>query len=247
MREKLYLDILQQPDETTCGPTCLHAVYRYYRDVLPLSQIISEVPELKDGGTLAVWLGCHALQRGYRTTIFSHNLLIFDPTWSGAPRQEVIEKLEKQKQYKKDIPGFRVASEAYKLYLELGGTLRFEVLTAGLIRRYLKRSIPLLSGLSSTYLYNCARELTRGDTFVFDDVLGSSQGHFVVLAGYDMHERSVLVADPYMPNPVARGQYYHVNIYRLLCAIMLGVLTYDGDILIIEPPLKRRTRSSKAT
>lgn len=246
MREKLYLDILPQPDETTCGPTCLHAVYRYYRDVLPLSQIISEVPELKDGGTLAVWLGCHALQRGYRTTIFSHNLLIFDPTWSGAPRQEIIEKLEKQKQYKKDIPGLRVASEAYKLYLELGGTLRFEVLTAGLIRRYLKRSIPLLSGLSSTYLYNCARELTRGNEFVFDDVLGSSQGHFVVLAGYDMHERSVLVADPYMPNPVSPGQYYHVNIYRLICAIMLGVLTYDGDILIIEPRKKMRGWPSKS-
>jgi hypothetical protein len=247
MREKLYLDILPQPDETTCGPTCLHAVYRYYGDVMPLSQVISEVPELKDGGTLAVYLACHALQRGYRTTIFSHNLLVFDPTWSGAPRQEVIEKLKKQKQFKKDIPGFKVACEAYTLYLELGGTIRFEVLTAGLIRRYLKRSIPLLSGLSSTYLYNCARELMRGNKFVFDDVQGSSQGHFVVLAGYDMHERHVLVADPYMPNPVAPGQYYQVNIYRLICAIMLGVLTYDGDILIIEPRKRKEVRPSKSS
>ena len=149
--------------------------------------------------------------------------------------------------YKKDIPGFNIASQAYMEYLELGGTIRFEVLTAGLIRRYLKRSIPLLSGLSSTYLYNCARELAHGNEFVFDDVLGETQGHFVVLAGYDRHERSVLVADPYMPNPVAAGQYYDVNIYRLICAIMLGVLTYDGDILIIEPPKRKGVRSSKAT
>ncbi len=238
MPENLYFDILPQPNDTTCGPTCLHAVYRYYGDLIPLSQVIAEVPELKEGGTLAVYLACHALQRGYRTTIFSHNLLIFDPSWSGAPRKEVIKKLEEQKAYKENIPGFKVASEAYAQYLELGGALRFEVLTAGLIRRYLKRSIPLLSGLSSTYLYNCARELARENEFVFDDVLGVSQGHFVVLAGYDMHQRSVLVADPYMPNPVAPGQYYLVNIYRLICAIMLGVLTYDGDILIVEPQKK---------
>jgi hypothetical protein len=117
------------------------------------------------------------------------------------------------------------------------------VLTAGLIRRYLKRSIPLLSGLSSTYLYNCARELVSGNDFVFDDIRGKSQGHFVVLAGYDMHERSVLVADPYKPNPVAQGQYYKVNIYRLICAIMLGILTYDGDILIVEPRKRKRSKT----
>jgi hypothetical protein len=243
MRAKLYLDILPQPDNTTCGPTCLHAVYRYYGDVVPLSQVISEVPELKEGGTLAVYLACHALKRGYRASIFTHNLQIFDPSWSGAPRVEVIEKLQQQTVYKKDIPGFKVASKAYIEFLKLDGALRFEVLTAGLIRRYLKRSIPLLSGLSSTYLYNCARELVSGNDFVFDDIRGKSQGHFVVLAGYDMHERSVLVADPYKPNPVAQGQYYKVNIYRLICAIMLGILTYDGDILIVEPRKRKRSKT----
>jgi hypothetical protein len=245
MRTNLYLDILPQPDNTTCGPTCLHAVYRYYDDLLPLSQVISEVPELNEGGTLAVYLACHALKRGYRASIFTHNLQIFDPTWSTAPLPEIIEKLQQQTVYKKNIPGFKVASEAYIEFLDLGGRLRFEVLTAGLIRRYLKRSIPLLSGLSSTYLYNCARERANGNDFVFDDIKGQSQGHFVVLAGYDMRERTVLVADPYKPNPVAPGQHYPVNIYRLICAIMLGVLTYDGDILIVEPPKKRAVRPSK--
>ena len=32
---KLHLDILPQPDDSTCGPTYLHAVYRYWGDVLP--------------------------------------------------------------------------------------------------------------------------------------------------------------------------------------------------------------------
>jgi len=240
MRAKLYVDILPQPDNTSCGPTCLHAVYRYYDDAIPLAQVIDEVPELKEGGTLAVYLACHALNRGYRATITTYNLQIFDPTWSTASREELIKKLEKQAVYKKDIPGFEVATKAYLNFLKLGGQLRFEVLTASLIRKYLKRSIPLLTGLSATYLYDSSRELYDGTDLVYDDIRGETQGHFVVLAGYDMHERSVLVADPFKPNPLAFGQYYHINIFRLICAIMLGVLTYDGDMLIVEPRKRKR-------
>ena len=40
------LEILNQPDDVTCGPTCLHAVYRYfdvpeseYRDLLSADSV----------------------------------------------------------------------------------------------------------------------------------------------------------------------------------------------------------------
>src|SRR5437762_675447 len=33
---RLPVETLPQPDETTCGPTCLHAVYRYWGDREPL-------------------------------------------------------------------------------------------------------------------------------------------------------------------------------------------------------------------
>ena len=36
METRLSLDILPQPDELTCGPTCLQAVYRYYDDNISL-------------------------------------------------------------------------------------------------------------------------------------------------------------------------------------------------------------------
>jgi hypothetical protein len=34
---------------------------------------------------------------------------------------------------------------------------------------------------------------------------------------------------------MADGQHYSVDIYRLVCAIMLGILTNDGELLIIQP------------
>lgn len=56
--------MLSQPDDTTCGPTSLHAVYNYFGSSLSLHQLISEVRSLEEGGTLAVMLGIDALKRG---------------------------------------------------------------------------------------------------------------------------------------------------------------------------------------
>jgi len=242
MTAKLFLDISAQPDNITCGPTCLHAMYRYFGDTIPLHQVVSEVPQIEAGGTLAVYLAVHALRRGYSATIFSYNLQIFDPTWARARTNEIIGKLKLQSSYKKDDAGLQVSTEGYLEFLKLGGELRFEVLTAALIRRYLKRSLPVLTGLSATYLYNSARECSHGKDLIFDDIRGASMGHFVVLVGYDREDRSVLVADPLLPNPAGSGQYYRVDILRLVCAMMLGTLTFDGDILIIKPISERKRR-----
>lgn len=236
----LRFDIWPQPDNTTCGPTCLHAVYRYYQDAIALSQVIEEVPTIEGGGTLSVYLAMHALRRGYWTTIIPYNLQIFDPTWARLPAGEIVVRLKRQAAHKKGLPGFTEVSDAYLEYLALGGQLRFEVLTVSLIRSFLKRGIPVLTGLSATYLYDSSREYDLEGKIVYDDVRGQSCGHFVVLAGYNQDNRCALVADPFLPNPLAEGQHYAVGMDRLVCAIMLGILTYDGDLLIIRPDRRRR-------
>jgi hypothetical protein len=234
MTTSLRFDIRPQPDNATCGPTCLHAVYRYFGDPITLSRVIADVPMLESGGTLSVHLANHALRRGYQTTIIPYNLQIFDPTWSLVPPADIAEKLRRQRTIKQSLPGFEGVTDAYLDYLQLGGRLKFEVLTAALVRKYLNRGIPIMTGLSATYLYNSPREYDLDGQVVYDDVRGESVGHFVVLAGYNRQTRCALVADPYLPNPMADGQHYSVDIYRLVCAIMLGVLTADGDLLIIE-------------
>jgi hypothetical protein len=57
-----------------------------------------------------------------------------------------------------------------------------------------------------------------------------------VLYGYHTLTREVLIADPLRENPLVGDQHYSVGIHRLLGAIMLGVLTYDGNLLVLEPP-----------
>lgn len=236
METSLTLDIQPQPDDSTCGPTCLHAVYRYYGDRTSLAQVIAEVGSLEGGGTLEVLLACHALRRGYRATIYTYNLQIFDPSWFGSPLVDLEDKLRRQLAAKKD-PKLTIATRAYLEFLRLGGIIRFQDLTGSLLRKYLKQGKPILCGLSATYLYRCARE--HGPLADYNDIKGIPSGHFVVLCGYDRQQRTVLVADPLRQNPTGAGQYYEVTMERLVGAILLGILTYDGNLLIIETNSKR--------
>ncbi len=232
LKRHLHLDILPQPDPTTCGPTCLHAVYRYFGDELPLEQVIAETPRLPTGGTFAVQLANHALHRGYDATIYTYDLQVFDPTWFSDRAPALKERLARQLGAKSNVR-LRAASHAYQEFLDLGGKVRFDDLTPNLIRRYLKRQIPILTGLSATYLYRTMREVGESDEP--DDVRGEPAGHFVVLCGYDKKQRQVLVADPMQPNPVSSAHEYVVSLDRLIGSILLGILTYDGNMLIIEP------------
>lgn len=232
MKRRLQLEILPQPDDTTCGPTCLHAVYRYFGESIPLEQIIAEIPALPTGGTLAVLLANHALRRGYQATMYTYNLQVFDPTWFGDGAPPLLERLGRLYQSSTDAR-LRTSCKAYQEFVSLGGRVRFQDLTADLIRQYLKREIPILTGLSATYLYRIAREFGPQDEP--DDIRGEPAGHFVVLCGYDRKLRYVLMADPMNPNPVSTTHMYEVSIDRLICSILLGILTYDGNLLVLEP------------
>lgn len=231
----LAVDIHSQPDPTTCGPTCLDAVYRYFGDDISLDTVIAETGKLEQGGTLAVFLGSHALTRGYRATIYTYNLTVFDPSWFTTPETDLRERLMQQK-LQKHSPKLRVATDAYTEFLGLGGRIRLRELTPALIRGYLKRSVPILAGLSATYLYRTPRELSETDAY--DDIRGEPMGHFVVLCGYDTKTRQVSIADPLHPNPMSDEQYYYVDMYRLVGAVYLGVLTFDANLLVIEPRSK---------
>ncbi len=243
----LPVEILPQPNDQTCGPTCLHAVYRYWGENTSLDEVIDSAKSLSivgaGRGTLAVMLGVHALVRGYRATLYTFNLQVFDPTWFAhdghATCQFLTEKLRAQAEAKSlEDPRFRVATDSYLEFLRLGGAICFRDLTSRLISGCIRDGLPVLTGLSATYLYRCAREFGPEDDY--DDIRGLPTGHFVVLHGYDPRSRRVTVADPLADNPGFESQRYTVSMIRLVPAIMLGVLTYDANLLIIEPAAGRQ-------
>lgn len=244
----LPVEILPQPDDESCGPTCLHAVYLYWGESIPLDKVISSVHSLEmhgaGRGTLAVMLGIHALSRGYKAGLYTFNLKLFDPTWfdenGAAGRAELIDKLAAQAESKQAAePRFPVATESYLEFLRLGGEIRYCDLTSRLISGFIRGGRPVLTGLSATYLYRCSREYGPKDDY--DDIRGEPTGHFVVIHGYEPRRRIATIADPLANNPGFETQRYKVSMSRLVPAIMLGVLTYDANLLVIEPDGHRKS------
>ncbi|MBP6218345.1 MAG: hypothetical protein KA436_07145 [Oligoflexales bacterium] len=237
MKKNIHLSIKHQPDELTCGPTCLQSIYGFYNDNVPLSDVVSEVRMLREGGTFASHLANHALKRGYKAIIYSFNLQIFDPTWRELPPSEMIQKLELQAQHKsKGWQKLNVATSGYREFCQLGGELRFEDLTSRLLSSFLSNHQPIIVGLSATYLYRSKREaLLKNGLYDYDDITGDPSGHFVVLTGLDQVHNEVIINDPYAPNLLSNSPIYKVPIEHLICSVLLGVVTYDANLLIISP------------
>jgi hypothetical protein len=233
MRIELDVPMEHQPDGRSCGPTCLRAVYRFFGDDVPLDRLIAEIPQLETGGTLAVQLGCHALRRGYLCDIYTYNVQTFDPSWFHRERPvDIRERLLRQLEIKGDDGRRGTATMTYLEFLRLGGRIRWQTLSPQLLEHLLAAGRPVLTGLSSTYLYDAPRELPETDEI--DDVGGEPAGHFVVLSGMDPAERTVIVSDPW-PSPGAPGTAHERALPKVQAAILLGVLTYDANLLVIRP------------
>ena len=228
---------LPQPDDVTCGPTSLHAIYHHYGYQISLHRLISEIEMLEGGGTLGVFLGLDALKRGFDATIHSVNLEIFDPTWVNLSMEALADKL-RQEYAAKHRAKLRVAIKAYLRFIELGGIVSLKDFKPGLFDRYFKKNVPLIAGVSTTFLYQSKREYTNSDNMsVFDDIHGDPMGHFVVVYG-ENEEKKFLIADPDCTNPIAHDHYYAVERNRLVHSILLGILTYDSLILAVQPKKK---------
>ena len=220
----------EQPDELTCGPTCLAAVYSYYGRRCTVEDVISEIRRNSDGGTLAIYLGIAALERGYNAVLYSYNLRVFDPTWSALAPCDLVKKLRKRRKFVRS-KRLRKVIGAYLDFIELGGEVRFRDLETGLLNEILERRRPILTGLSGTYLYQSARELREEP----DDVRGDPVGHFVVVSGYDASEDRFLIRDPFRQIPFSATGSYSVESTRLFSAILLGDVTYDAVLLELWP------------
>lgn len=227
-----------QPDDESCGPTCLHALYQHYGLDITYAQVVAEVERSISGGTLAPMLGTHALKQGFKVTLYVNNLQMYDPSWfdNGETTTKYLrDKLMEQMRFKRNR---FLAKGTHSIldFLTLGGTIRFLTLSPELLKEYMDKDIPIITGLSSTYLYNSSREyFTKEGKSISDDIRGQPCGHFVVLCGYKKTTKMVVVADPFKANPMSGDNYYEVSVQRLINAIMLGVVTLDGTLLIIEP------------
>ncbi len=46
---ELDFDIARQPDDISCGATCLHAIYRFFGEAIDFAEVVSGIPTLAEG------------------------------------------------------------------------------------------------------------------------------------------------------------------------------------------------------
>jgi hypothetical protein len=227
----------QQPDDVTCGPTCLRKIYHFYGYDLPHGELLGEIDRNEDGGTLAVHLAISALKRGFGARIYSYDLRIFDPSWASLEADLLRDKIEERLAYLKEAKAARCA-RAFIRFLKMGGEMAFDELTPALLKAILNRNHPILAGLSATHLYKMPRERHHPVTheLLDDDIAGEPIGHFVVVSGYQHWGRQFSVRDPsaHIPPTTEDGRVL-VDAQRLTNAILLGDLTYDAVLLELWP------------
>ena len=145
---------------------------------------------------------------------------------------DIAERLVRQREIKSDAR-LQHVTEGYLEFLRRGGELKLADLSFEMVQGFLMKKMPLLTGLSSTYLYRNSREYGPEDRP--DDLRGGPAGHFVVIAGFDTSNNSVLVVDPYQPNPYTAHAYW-IPADRMIGAVLLGIVTHDANVLVISPP-----------
>ncbi len=217
-----------QPDDCSCGPTCLRQVYAALGAPRDHAEVDASVRRTPDGGTVAVWLGLAALGAGYAATLYPFGVQVFDPTWWGLDGAALRAKLV-ARAATRDSADARDYILSYVEFLDAGGTIRFQELTRALLCSRLAAGHPLVCGLSATWLYREQRQDPITDTS--DDVGGEPVGHFVTLSGYREWGADFAVCDPEADAPFSADGRYHAPARRLLKGILLGDLTRDALLL----------------
>lgn len=227
---KLNLQVDRQPDDESCGITCLKAIYDYYAHPVTLAKLRNEIEHWRTGGTVSVNLARHALAQGFDAEIYTYNVKIFDPTWKALPSGELAGKLRERHRRVRGKKQKEVI-RYYQDFLKRGGRVRFDDLDEELMERLFRRHTPVICGLSATWLYQQPRETHDNEE---DDVAGNPVGHFVVVGGWDAAARMVTIHDPLRRNPFSETGTYRLPFAKFSNAVMLGILTYDENLLAIS-------------
>lgn len=229
------LNILPQPDAESCGPACLHAVFRYFHQYTTLEEVIQGVGPKATGPVPMVHLAQDAIDRGFSATLHTCHFNIFDPGWKGLSKKGLLNKLRGMMENLSDKKLMN-ALYAYIHFLHSGGSLLFDPIDQNLFNKYLCCGFPVLCRINAARHYDHQQDgpLDIHPHMAGRDTTGQAS-KFVVL--YSMHGDVVDVADPYPQNPLGDGHHYPVDAFHLLSSIEADKGTYDASLLVLSPPI----------
>ena len=221
----LKISQFDQINPYSCIPACLQEVFSYYKKQISQEKILDSL-EHPERGMAVAQAGFFAKKSGFKPTVITNNISIFDPIWFSLTNVKLIDNLEKRKKF---VDKYNQALiDAYIKYIEATGTIKFESISADLLKKYLSQNIPIIIELASTYLYKKAKSTRPG---AFDNAFkGDIEGHGVVIAGFN-GDKFKIVDPNSRQNPYNKSGIYWIPGDELMTSFSL----LDGkSILIIK-------------
>ena len=130
MAFRLAVDILPQPDETTCGPTCLHAIYRYWQEDEPLSEVIARTGKSSRAARWPYSWRATPCARATAPRSIPITSTVFDPTWFTDPTVEIAHAAGLATRGQERLPAAVCDRRLPGISLSLGGRLRTDTSVA---------------------------------------------------------------------------------------------------------------------
>ena len=218
-----------QPDAESCGLACLKGVYESFGAPCSWSDLRCTVRSVPSGGTIAQYLGLHAIDQGCSAEILTVDVRLYDPTWFERELKD-LGRILVLAAGDATNPKIREALIATRRFLDRSGIVRFGELTRQKLLDYLNDSWALIAGISVTFLERQRRE---GATESHPE-RGVPVGHFVVVRQFDVDTDMITLLDPL--NRGAHGKTVQISFDRFLHAWLLGALTRDATLLAIRRP-----------
>lgn len=219
----------QGPTDDLCGVKCLQSIYgcfnlcteeSYFLRNLSLPTELAFMPQLM---RLMV-------QDGFNVNINISNPNVFDLTWKQLSNTEIIGKLTKRFEVLTDNKWKRLIKE-YVIYLSQNNAITQEVISEKLLQTNISSGAIILAFVDNVIFHQRGRRYwdESGKTYNPDDIRGGSDGHTVIINGWDEKKGFHII------DPSTIQSYSNSGIYWIASEVLIaGVYSFSGEIAIIR-------------
>lgn len=212
-----------------CGVKCLQSIYEFYEQKKDVSYFIRELA-LADELAFLPQLMKLMHRDNFSVNIHISNPYIFDLSWEILTSAEKVSRLEKRYNFIKESKWKRVILE-YILYLKEGGSVSQEVISEKLMKNLLSEQRIILAFVDNVIFHQRGRRYWDDEKYTYepDDIRGGSDGHAVVVNGWDEKKGFHIVDSSQIQHYSQNGQFWIAP--EILIA---GIYTLSGEIASIS-------------
>jgi hypothetical protein len=211
-----------------CGVKCLETIYDYYQIKKNTASLVRDMAQA-DEMTYIPQLLRQLAKDGLKVTAVSSNPQVFDLTWKGLFNEALITKLHERHQAIKESKWKRVIVE-YILYLQENLKVEQLIISEKLIKEALEKQKQVVAFTDNVIFHQRGRRFwdEENKTYEFDDIKGGSDGHAVVVNGWDPKKGLHIVDCSPIQAYGKNGQYWIDP-----AVLIAGVYTLSGEIGLV--------------